>query len=200
MRRAIVIAVTLVGVTSIALAGLLTIAWAVLITYEMEFKRHWVWDRKISQEWPRTVGERIEWLLVFGGGQIQFVRLHEIIGNPALYPEYNYILTRRGQMNARKDAGWLDGHVEFGYDNSQVLPWFTPRVDTTSRVLRVNFPVWLPVLLLNLPGLPLLFIGRKAWRRHRRRRAGRCLACGYDLRGQLSNAPLCPECGEVRAV
>ncbi len=34
---------------------------------------------------------------------------------------------------------------------------------------------------------------RGPWRRHRRRRRGRCVRCGYDLTGNLSG--VCPECG-----
>jgi hypothetical protein len=45
---------------------------------------------------------------------------------------------------------------------------------------------------------PLLWLaatGRRAWVRRRRRRLGRCLACGYDLRGTPSGR--CSECGTV---
>jgi hypothetical protein len=38
-----------------------------------------------------------------------------------------------------------------------------------------------------------LVVVRRRWRRDRRREAGRCPECGYDLTGNLSG--VCPECG-----
>jgi len=49
-----------------------------------------------------------------------------------------------------------------------------------------------------------LFAAGLAWggwrgaRRARRRAAGRCPACGYDLRGSAAICPECPECGSGR--
>lgn len=42
-----------------------------------------------------------------------------------------------------------------------------------------------------LTGFPIAVFTR--WRRHRRRKAGRCSRCGYDLRGCVDEG--CPECG-----
>ena len=72
-------------------------------------------------------------------------------------------------------------------------------------------PVWVRTLPLSpiWPGfavntafyaapLWLLFaVMPRAVRRHLRRRRGRCLKCGYDLRGDLAGG--CPECGWNRA-
>jgi hypothetical protein len=52
-------------------------------------------------------------------------------------------------------------------------------------------PFWIPALLLA--AWPLLGWARPAWIRHRRRRPGLCLYCGYDLTGNTSGR--CPECG-----
>ena len=58
----------------------------------------------------------------------------------------------------------------------------------TARV-----PLWLPTILLA--ACPTLaFIGGP-FRRHRRRRRGECIGCGYDLTGNESG--VCPECGEA---
>ena len=57
-------------------------------------------------------------------------------------------------------------------------------------------PHWLIALLVATPALPIIWRGRIATRRARRIAAGRCAACGYDLRA--SNLR-CPECGAETA-
>jgi hypothetical protein len=57
----------------------------------------------------------------------------------------------------------------------------------------VGIPYWFLALL------PLVFFGvwvRYTRRQRRRRRAGRCLECGYDVRATPDR---CPECGTVQA-
>jgi hypothetical protein len=58
-------------------------------------------------------------------------------------------------------------------------------------------PHWLIVAATALP--PLFWTGRRArrqWVRSRRRRVGRCVNCGFDLRATPER---CPECGVVPA-
>lgn len=68
----------------------------------------------------------------------------------------------------------------------------------TGRPLRWNyFVVGVPFWALCLPPAALAAWGGLAWRRQRRREfTGRCLNCGYDLRGSPGN---CPECGAAAA-
>jgi hypothetical protein len=54
-------------------------------------------------------------------------------------------------------------------------------------------PAAAAAVTLALPGIRLLRAARK---RARRGDAGRCLACGYDLTGNVSG--ICPECGTAR--
>ena len=51
--------------------------------------------------------------------------------------------------------------------------------------------------VLALVGWPAAWWGLHTWRIARRRRAGKCLACGYDLHGAKG---LCPECGAAAGV
>lgn len=53
--------------------------------------------------------------------------------------------------------------------------------------------IWLPFWLLAAVSLPLPTVSLVRWiRNRRRRRPGRCTACGYDLRAATDR---CPECG-----
>jgi hypothetical protein len=54
-------------------------------------------------------------------------------------------------------------------------------------------PYWQPVAVLAIPPLGAALL---AWRRSRRRRAGLCPKCGYDLRATPER---CPECGAAGA-
>lgn len=65
------------------------------------------------------------------------------------------------------------------------------RLDRTAHI-RLTTPVWAVVgILMSFPFWTLL---RGPVRRLFRRWRGRCLRCGYDLRGNESG--ICPECGE----
>ncbi len=74
--------------------------------------------------------------------------------------------------------------------------WAGIRVNTQEyalgmRVYDIRFPLWMPIVLFgSYPTAHLLL--RAPLRRYRRRRRGLCVACGYDLTGNVSGT--CPEC------
>ncbi len=59
---------------------------------------------------------------------------------------------------------------------------------------RVDLPLWTSLLMLILLGAyPITTFVRGPLRRHKRRREGCCVKCGYDHTGNVSG--VCPECG-----
>lgn len=62
-----------------------------------------------------------------------------------------------------------------------------------GRLLRIVFPLWLPMILLLIYPTIRLCLGPV--RQGFRMRRGRCGRCGYDLRANTTNT--CPECGQV---
>ena len=59
------------------------------------------------------------------------------------------------------------------------------------RYIGVGLPFWIPTVLTAV--YPTVHFVRGPLRRWRRRKAGQCVGCGYDLTGNVSG--VCPECG-----
>jgi len=102
------------------------------------------------------------------------------------------------------DFGWISSlnrlHVHdmsvddpfFKEHNLEPPPTLAPIYVSITRELMV--PAW---CLTALAVIPLGILLQRAWRDHisrRRRAAGQCLICGYDLRAHAV-AERCPECG-----
>ena len=75
------------------------------------------------------------------------------------------------------------------------VPWFPRYGRKTTRALPLA-PIW-PGFVINTifyaPIVWMLWLSPLVVRRFIRRRQGRCINCGYDLRGELESG--CPECG-----
>ena len=102
-------------------------------------------------------------------------------------------------MRDLPDVKLADGTIRTGPDWLMKNVWPTPAAPavplrpTYRLVTTIHIPLWGPlVLLLAWPTVAFL---RGPLRRWRRRRKGLCLACGYDLTGNVSG--VCPECGEA---
>lgn len=94
---------------------------------------------------------------------------------------------------------WLDPvwkHGQWGWWPRQSSGSFPGiRLVGTGRFAQTDIPLW-PVVLIAGAASGWVWIGDV--RRSRRRRAGACVKCGYDLRGLgdgRRDAAICPECG-----
>jgi hypothetical protein len=92
-------------------------------------------------------------------------------------------------MMRQRARFWLFG---FGYDHDvyQVQPSEPPRFHDDWQV---HFPHWFVAVLLAIAPARWSMLKR---RETRRRDAGRCPTCGYDLRATPER---CPECGTEAA-
>jgi hypothetical protein len=115
------------------------------------------------------------WLVSFHVCPTGFVRLTYIAEHHSLYDGFF--------ARASRDA---------------VLPTFTlaklvPCRDHSARATIYTMHLALPIIAFGL--LTVACAGVELIRRYRRRRTGRCVACGYDLTGNESG--VCSECGCV---
>lgn len=64
----------------------------------------------------------------------------------------------------------------------------------------VMMPIWFAIVVTAIPPVVCVIVFLPpAVRRRLRKKRGRCLQCGYDLRGTAPERA-CPECGAVRSV
>lgn len=91
-------------------------------------------------------------------------------------------------------GGWRHAVMPAGYWRpGPLVPYATTALQpgARGRQLRVHLPYWTLALLLGA-ALTAATARLTLGRRRQRRRAGRCVRCGYDLRATPAR---CPECG-----
>lgn len=168
------------------------------------------WPRTVSAEWPKPTGVHTRrWWCCTMIDAVGYTRIPEERG-----PDFVSRATHESAYTLMlRQWGWPMRSLEYQWTHTQpmlVNVWlFKPPAEASLRTgLPVStsitrsperthlplMPVW-PGFVVNslfyaaVAGAILFAPG--AVRRARRRRRGRCLACGYDVRG----LDTCPECG-----
>ncbi|UYV11520.1 MAG: hypothetical protein NCW75_09425 [Phycisphaera sp.] len=195
----VVLAVASVPVSAAIMYGVL---WTTVVSHA-QFE-----DGAASVEAFRTVGFGAEFWFVSANGALALKDLRDVSEVPvaATDPRPGYARPAWGGTPA--NASYL--HVRHGWpwraaEGRQVYP--PGQLSSLVRMTYWNIgpgrhlvplaPVW-PGLVANtlfyatLTLVPLA--GLRSWRTRRRRKRGRCVACGYEL-GEGVGVGVCPECG-----
>jgi hypothetical protein len=145
---------------------------------------------------PGDVGETIQICVVFstrGGIRVEVLEQHRARWtftsprNETRFSHRTYIATESAVHVGHTDGGtteWKGVGIAFGEDNSGKY--------ATGGLRFLVLPYWLPVGLTAAGSVPVFVL----WKR-RRRPAGYCGRCSYNLTGNTSG--VCPECGTALA-
>jgi hypothetical protein len=117
------------------------------------------------------------------------------------YPEYTTLREDFADIRTRARRDLADAMApSSGWRFSSMREWHFGRFafgwDEGSGVMTrfvAGLPLWAVLALFML--YPAVAFLRGPYRRYRRRVAGRCVRCGYDLTGNVSG--VCPECGHT---
>ena len=137
-----------------------------------------------------------QWNLASGAGKVQIVRRNLGVREeetPRVYhlrTDDNRVFTDLKAMDPL-DVDWRLGGVQYFHGDRRYVN--KPPVQAwVWGFLIVTVPYWLLAVLTAI--LPMVAgVGMfRSVRRRRRKQAGRCATCGYDLR---ASGEVCPECG-----
>jgi len=131
-----------------------------------------------------------EILLQSDGQGIEFRIMADEDFAPVAHSEQWYSNHYSQRLFSASDAQWND-------DSHMERFAFTNRHSRTANTARTDFAVLLPhriavAVAAVWPAIACLLALRRSLRAAGRRRHGRCVLCGYDLRGSPER---CPECG-----
>ena len=140
-----------------------------------------------------SVSVRDEWRAMSGKGVVAVVWQRDVAPPGPLVgrggPRFSYTSIAPSRFAVARDTWWqrLGFHYATSVHRDPALPAWTRH----NRSLRV--PHWLAVAALGVGPARRL---PRLWLERRRRPAGVCPSCGYDLRATPGR---CPECGTIAA-
>ena len=174
-------------ITSLLLCALVGIVWL----RSTELTDHTAWKR-VDHRNPAAIESTVVWLIYGGGGiQLSCVKNTQPVG-PQIQAAAAGGFLHYTSATPEYPTSIFDGSEtttgNYGFVYSVVAESTATQFNWTGW--SVTSPLWAWMVLFGiLPALKLLRLRRK----HRLRRAGRCVNCGYDLTGNVSGS--CPECG-----
>ena len=115
------------------------------------------------------VSPRSQWGIAIADGQINFSRYISITTSSGVSVGPSYAWETPQMSWTEVASSWLGFNLPGKYSPG-----------------RFHIPIWLLVVAVGFPTAVL-------WWRDRRPKAGSCMACKYDLTGNVSGT--CPECG-----
>jgi hypothetical protein len=172
---------TLAAATSTLLFAAICLLWL-----RSHFRRDYAWA---FLPWPGdATGQRVLWLNAdTGNGQLEI--------SWKIWPAADREqLRQRGDIGADNLYHRAFPEIPPGYARSDPPTIWNAvgfKYYTGASHTGIWFPYWFATLLTATP--PTVWTIART-RRRRREKAGRCLACGYDLRATPDR---CPECGAV---
>ena len=189
-----------VGSVPVAAAIVYGVLWTTVVAHT-QFE-----DRAASMEAFRAVGFGTEFWFVSANGAWALKDLRDVSEAPLeatdprpghARPAWGGTPANASYLHVRHGWPWhaAEGREVHAPGQPSARAWATYWNIGPGRHLVPMAPVW-PGLLANTlfyAALTLaLLMGLRSWRTRRRRKRGRCVACGYELGESVG---VCPECG-----
>ena len=185
------------------------VAWSLALFKPMRYQvsLNGMFEPTTIPNWDVAVIPR--WGAVFIYAQASDRMKREGPVDPAKIPQWSLAASPPSRVDAQRERsiteiayGWplvasfsresWPAPVEWGLR----IPWFS-KYDRRTLPLRPFWPGFAINTIFYAAILWLLFAFTFALRRRMRAHRGRCVGCGYDLRGRAVESNACPECGVI---